>query len=92
MVERWLGLAWKVQAGCSLGWGPTAEGQRGCFQAVGIGSFVVNAGLPPAMLARRGRLPTREEIERYFTQPKLRDGPPSTGPSHYNPGTTSVPK
>lgn len=92
MVERWLGLPWHIQGGCSLGWGPDAEGRRGAFQGLGIGAFVLRAGLPPAMLARRARPPTREEIERHFSKPVLREGPPSTGPNHFNPDPFKVPK
>jgi hypothetical protein len=92
MVERWLRLAWHVQSGCSLGWGPDGEGRCGHYLGNGIGAFVLRVGLPPAMLAQRGRPPTPEEIERYFAKPVLRDGPQLTGPSHFNPGLSRVPK
>lgn len=91
MVERWLGLAWHIQAGCSIGWGPDAAGKHGAMSADGIGSFVLRVGLPPVMLKKRSRPPTREEIERYFTKPELREGPPVLN-NHFNPNPFKVPK
>ncbi len=84
MVQRWLGLAWHVQAGCFLSWGPDAEGRTGGFQAEGIGAFVLRVGLPPAMLKGRSRPPTREEIERYWAKPAPLDLF-ADGPVHFNP-------
>ena len=84
MVTRWLGLPWNIQFGCSLGWGPDAQGKHGSFSSMGIGSFVLRGGLPPAMLAARSRPPTREEIEAVFAKPVLREGPP-VGPGPRTP-------
>ena len=84
MTERWLRLPWNVQAGCHLSWGPDAEGKRDSAHGNGIGAFVLRVGLPPAMLACRSRAPTREEIERMFAKPILREGPASTY-RHFNP-------
>lgn len=84
MVERWLRLAWNQQQGCSLGWGPDANGKQGGWQANGIGAFVLRAGLPPPMLAKRSRPPTREEIEAMFAKPAYREMPFRI-PSHFNP-------
>ncbi len=92
MVERWLRLPWHIQSGCSLGWGPDPEGKRGSFHGLGIGAFVLRAGLPPPMMARRARPPTREEIERYFSKPVLREGDWEGPMPHFNPDPFKVPK
>jgi hypothetical protein len=84
LVTRWLALPWNIQFGCSLGWGPDAEGKHGHLSGTGIGSFVLRVGLPPAMLAARSRPPTREEIEKMFAKPVQREGPP-IGPGHSTP-------
>ncbi len=76
LVQRWLTLPWNIPMECSLGWGPNAQGKHGTFSSTGIGSFVLRAGLPPAMLATRSRPPTREEIEAMFAKPVLRERPP----------------
>ncbi len=83
MVQRWLTVPWHIQFGCLLGWGPDADGRRGRFSSTGIGVFVLRVGLPPEMLKGRSRPPTREEIERMFGKPVLREGPPNRdrGPS-----------
>lgn len=85
LVERWLRLAWNQQQGCSLGWGPDADGRHGGWQANGIGAFVLRAGLPPQMLAARSLRPTREEIERMFTKPAYREIPSSGSAPNYCP-------
>lgn len=85
LVERWLRLAWNQQQGCSLGWGPDADGKLGSFQANGIGAFVLRAGLPPQMLAGRSRTPAREEIEQMFAKPAYREVPWSGPARNYCP-------
>ena len=84
LVQRWLTLPWNIQMECSLGWGPNAQGKHGNLSSMGIGSLVLRKGLPPAMLAARSRPPTREEIEKMFAKPVLREGP-VLGPGHRTP-------
>ncbi len=91
MVERWLTVPWHVQSGCHLGWTATEKGMAGSCSGNGIGSFVLRFGLPPAMLAKRARPPTQQEIERMFAKPVLREGPPSTY-RHFNPDPHPVRK
>src|SRR4051812_6083893 len=47
-ITRWLDLAGHQQSNCTLGWGPTAEGDYGSWSASAIGSYVRRNGLPPA--------------------------------------------
>ena len=90
MVERWLSVPWHVQACCHLSW--SRDGKLiGSAHANGIGALVVRKGLPPAMLKGRSRPPTREEIERKFTKPILREGPPVHQKS-YCPNPHATPK
>ncbi len=77
LIQRWLGLPWNLQQECSLGWGPNADGHHGSLSGRGIGSYVLNHGLPPKMATARSRLATREEIEAMFAKPVMREVPPA---------------
>ena len=63
-IARWLDLADHHKRNCTLGWGPTEDGQYGRWGAVAIGAYVIANRLPPKMAAERGGQPTPEMLQR----------------------------
>ena len=62
-IARWLNLADHHTRNCTLGWGPTADGQFGRWGAVATGAYVLANGLPPKVAAERGGQPAHEVLE-----------------------------
>ena len=48
-LKRWLELPCSNRESCSLGWGPNADGQHGCWERPNIVGFLMRNGPPPEM-------------------------------------------
>jgi hypothetical protein len=84
-VARWLELHPNERQNCSIGWGPTSEGQCGFFERPNIVGFLERNGPPPDM----GAHVKIEHIRNWLSTDKLPPpfiDPNDLPPSHSCPG------